>query len=92
MQNDLHPASLRNVECEKLKNIFRNAAEFFSFFGNYLSQAADVCAGLLNSFTLCFSSTDVIIGITTLEETLLLLPITTTHRKTTANVKAREGA
>lgn len=46
--------------------------------------------GLLNSFTLYISSTDVIIGITTLEEIFLFLPVTT-HRKTTANVKAREG-
>lgn len=61
------------------------------FFGSYLSQAADDCAGLLNSFTLYISSTDAITGITTLEETLLLLPIVTTHRKKVANVKSREG-
>ena len=89
MQNDEHPPSLGDVESEKINNVFIYTIEFIFC---KLSRAADDYAGLYNSFTLYISSTDVLTGITALEETLLLLAVITTHRKTTAPVKARERA
>lgn len=56
-----------------------------------LSQAADAYAWLYNRFILRTSSIDVLMGITAFQETLLLLAVITTHRKT-ATVKARERA
>lgn len=89
MQNDEHPPSLRDIESEKLTNMFIDTIE--SIFCK-LSQAADDYAGLCNSFTLYISSTDVLTRITALEEALLLLAVLTTHRKTTATIKAGKRA
>lgn len=88
MQNDEHPPSLRHVESEKLNNMFIDTIEF-----NFCkpSQVADDYAWLYNRLTLCTSSTDVLMGITAFQETLLLLTVITTHRKT-ATIKARERA